>query len=418
MADMVQVILWIVYFVSLYFTLFWFVVFMENWEKLRPIKRRLNRFPFVTVVIPALNEEAHIENTTMSVLDLDYPKEKLQVIVVNDGSTDKTAQIVERLMITHKNLRLINQRNQGKAVALNKGLAAAKGEFFVCMDADSVVERDALKTMLPCFEDQRVGLVLPLMKAQQPKNLMQRMQFVEYIINIFLRKIMGFLDCIHVGPGPFSVYRKSVLQKLGGYEEGNITEDLEITLRLQKHGFRVVQVMDAIVYTETPSNLKAYYQQRNRWMKGGVINGLKYRDVMFNADYGDFGLIQLPVLVLSGLLALALLLTSTYQILNPVYSFVNKLKFVHFDILTFIMNLQTNFNPLDVRYLNAVIFATTLFFTLVMLHLAYKYTQEKMSSKNIPTVVIFIFIYFFILGIIWLGVVKDLVTGNKLGWEK
>lgn len=131
------IIIWGAYVVSLYFTIFWLLVYLDFGaeDKIKPLKK----YPKVTIAIPAYNEEKTIAETIKSAVNLDYPKNKLEILVINDGSRDKTKQITELLTKKYSNVKLINQINQGKAVALNTALSKAKGEFFICLDADSFI---------------------------------------------------------------------------------------------------------------------------------------------------------------------------------------------------------------------------------------------------------------------------------------
>ncbi len=417
MITTFEIILWVTYFVSLYFTVFWFIVFVEKFETIDDKNtKRLNSFPVVSIVIPAYNEENNILETINSVLKINYPRDKLEVIVVNDGSTDSTRAKVEAFIKKSKRVILINQKNQGKAAALNKGLKMARGDFFVCLDADSVVTPEALNQLLPYFDNPKVALALPLMKAKKPSNLLQRIQFREYLINIFLKKLMGYLDCIHVAPGPFSVYRRSVLERVGGFEVGNITEDLEMTLRIQKHNYKIVQDMHAEVFTSTPKNWRSYYKQRSRWNRGGIINGLKYKDLLFNKEYGDFGLIQAPVLLLSGLLAMIMFSSIIYYLIKPNLPQLLNLSLVNFDILPFIMNWKLNFTMLDLSFPKVTIFFVMLFFTSFTLYLSHRFTKEKVSSKGVLSLVFYLFFYFLLLGFVWFGMVKDFITTKEISW--
>jgi len=144
------------------------------------------------------------------------------------------------------------------------------------LDADSYVSKDALHKILPEFTNDNIAAVLPLLKVRNPKNFLQKMQWLEYIVNMFYKELMSKLDCVHVSPGPFSVYKKSILMKIGGFDENNLTEDLEITLRLQKYNYRIVQLLNTDVHTIAPETFKELYKQRNRWFKGAVLNAVAY----------------------------------------------------------------------------------------------------------------------------------------------
>ena len=134
----------------------------------------------------------------------------------------------------------------------------AKGEFFACLDADSYVEKDTLTKMLVLYEkenDPDLTIVTPAMKVKKPKNLIQKLQRVEYILTLFVSRLMSRLDCIYVAPGPFSLYRKKTIIDMGGFEVGNLTEDQEIAYRAQKHQYKIKQCYNAYVYTIAPKTL-------------------------------------------------------------------------------------------------------------------------------------------------------------------
>lgn len=417
MAFVLETLLWITYFLSLYFTIFWFIVFIEKWEVMKEEKpKKLISFPMVSIVIPAYNEQDSIIETIQSTIDLEYPKEKLEIIVVNDGSTDLTRERVEKFIKKHNNIFLINQTNKGKAAALNNALEKSKGEIFICLDADSTVMSSSLIKMLPHFEDKKVAAVVPLMKAKEPKNLLQTLQFREYLVNVFLKKLMGYLDCIHVTPGPFSTYRKSVIKKLGGFEVGNITEDLEMAMRLQSHNYRIIQDMHAEVYTKTPSDLKTYFKQRSRWNKGGIINGLKYRKMIFNKEYGDFGLIQTPILIGSGILALIIMYGILFYLIEPNWNNIINLMNINFDVLTLLRNMKLNINILDLNFPRTVVFLVMVFFTSFTLYHSHKHTRESLRGKGVFSLIVYLFLYFLLLGVVWISLLKDFIIRKEQVW--
>ncbi|MFH1770913.1 MAG: glycosyltransferase [archaeon] len=402
-----SIILWGVYFISLYFVVFWLLVFFEQ-KTLDSPKRKLKNFPTVSVVIPAFNEEKTIESTILSALNLNYPKNKLEILVINDGSSDSTKSKVMAIQRRYPQVILINQKNKGKGAAMNNALRHSKGEFFVCLDADSEVEKDALIYLLPNFFEEKVACVLPLMKAKNPKNLLEKLQFTEYIVNIFYKKLMGFLHSIPVAPGPFSIFRRQILVDIGGYDENNLTEDLEITLRLQSLHYKIIQDMHAEVYTKTPRNVRAFIRQRKRWFKGGFFNGLRYRRIFFNPKYGDFGIIQAPMLVLSGVIAISLLVTVAYNIFKPYIRGFFNLKLVNFDFWTFIENLKFSFNILDMNFTNVFVFIVMFSISIFVLYLSYKSTREKVSDYGKIHIVLFLFFYFLMLGLSWILLLPEL----------
>jgi len=416
MSIYVKIMLWTSYFISLYFAIFWFLVLIDKETKTR--MRKLKRHPIVSIVVPAYNEGKNLVATLTSLINLKYPKNKLEIIIVNDGSTDNTKNAVNGFISKNKgyNIKLISKKNEGKGAALNDGLSMAKGEFFVCLDADSIVTRDALQKILPHFTDENIAVVLPLLKVDKPNNLWQKMQWLEYIINLFYKRLMSRLNCVHVAPGPFSVYRKCILKKIGGFDEDNITEDLEITLRLQSKNYRIIQLLDVEVFTIAPKTFKELYKQRNRWYKGSIINAFKYRYMIFNRKYGDFGIIQMPTIILSGLIAIILLSSLAYYGLKPYVKTIYNSIFINFDFYTLIRTFNFDFNLLDLNYTAILVSITMLFISILIIRKSHAAANEKPDKHGIFSLISYIFFYFLVIGFIWIGIIFDFAFGKKQKW--
>jgi len=414
LLSAVEIVTWIICFVCMYFTLFWLLVFLEHD---RPSRRRVLRtFPRVTIVIPAYNEERSLAATIDSALGLDYPERKLEIIVVDDGSTDKTKQIAQAYCRKHASVRLISQPNSGKGVALNKGLRAATGEYFICLDADSFIEPDALKVLLTEFDAPDVACALPLMKARGAKNFLQRMQATEYVVNIFYKRLMSHLDCVHVAPGPFSVYRTEIVRKVGGFDEQNLTEDLEMTVRLQRDNYKIKQSMDTVVWTLTPERFGAYVRQRKRWYKGGLFNALRYKEMLFNKRWGDFGLIQLPILIISAFVSIALILITIYSF-RPAVEYLWRMQYVGFDAFTLLRHLTFNLNLLDLDFANLFVALSLFCVSIFITYFAHVRSKEPLLKQGTSSSVLFLFVYFFLLGFVWMEIVfKDFLFGKKQRW--
>lgn len=410
------ILLWSTYFLSLYFAVFWLLVFLIKHDDKH--EKGLAETPFVTITIPAYNEQASLSGTVQSVLALQYPKEKYELLIVDDGSTDQTAAIAQKIIQENPafTIQLISQRNQGKGAGLNNALRHAKGEFFVCLDADSFVAPEALLKMLPHFSDDHVAAVLPALKVHNPKNTLERLQWYEYIINMFYKELMGKLNCVHVTPGPFSVYRTETLREIGYFDENNITEDLEIALRLQSYNYKIIQLMDPEVLTIGPSTIKELYTQRNRWFKGATLNVLKYRKMLFNKQYGDFGFIQMPTVLLSGIIALILFSTAIYYGFKPYVQNIYYLTFVHFDFLPFLMNFQFNFSLMDLNYITIFVALTMLLITLYIMRKSEVRTNERLLKYGFLTITIYMLFYFLFLGAVWVGVFYDILRRKKQQW--
>lgn len=286
-------------YLSLYFEVFLLLTYLEKRNVMKDEDKRENTFyPSVSIIVPCYNEEKTVEKTLHSILALDYPKEKLEVVVVNDGSTDNTAQVLETFLSIPE-MRIFHKENGGKYTALNFGLEKTSGELVGCLDADSFVEKDALKKIVAHFEEKEVMSVVPSIIVHSPSSLIQMIQRVEYEWGVFFRKMLSYVGAVYVTPGPFSIFRRSVFVDLGEYVEGHKTEDLEIALRMQKHHYKIANAHKAFVHTNAPQTLKSLYKQRLRWTYGFLKNAIDYKDLFFKKHYGQLGLLILPMATLT-----------------------------------------------------------------------------------------------------------------------
>ncbi len=411
----------VMYFVSIYFAVFWLSIILENGIN-DPIVNKKKKFPSVTVAIPVFNEEKSVVGTIESVLGLDYPSKKLQVIIVDDCSTDNTALVVKNYL-KNKNFKGVDVKyiahavNKGKGAALNTALNVSNSELFICLDADSFVESSVLKEVIPYFEDNVVASVLPLMKLQKVKGFTLGLQYVEYLVNFFLKKVMSILDCVHVTPGPFASYRRNVLVKLGGFDENNLTEDQEIALRLQKENYKIIQLIGPKVYTLGPETLKGWFSQRNRWYKGTLFNMKQYKNLFFNKEYGEFGMFHLPMVLGAALLSIFFAFFVLWQhMILPLLSKLYDMSFISFDVGLMSSVWLERFSVLDINY--GLIFFTfvVMSFGLAWIIYAFKYTEESFSSQGFFSASLFMVIYPFFLSLVWLGVVFDVVRNKKQKW--
>ncbi len=318
---MIEYIIWGLSFLSLWTTLFWINYIYFQDEK----KGRLKQLPTVSIVIPSFNEEKTIGRTIVSLVNLDYPKEKLEVIVVNDGSTDETARIVRQIIKKHPqySIRLINKENAGKAVALNTALKIAKGELFACIDADSVADENALKSIMDNFAEPNTGIVISVVKVEKPNCFYERIQKAEYVMSNFVRRLTSSLGTLAIAHGGFSVLRTSILRKIGGFSnENGMTEDLEVAMRMRYNGYGVKMQWGSFSHTHVPKSFKALWKQRIRWYRGYIYNHLKFKDMFFNAKYGLYGLFQMPLNALAVLTMLTTVSVISYGLIKDAYEFM------------------------------------------------------------------------------------------------
>ncbi len=334
MAEIQTLILYCSLFLSLFFEVFLLITYLEVREEIsfeeQYVGKDIKRFPTVTVIVPCFNEEYTVNKTIKSILNLDYPKDKLSVITVNDGSTDKTLRELAKFK-NHPQVSILSKENGGKHTALNLALEHVKSALVGCLDADSFVNSDALKKIVPFFDDVSTMAVTPSIKVYNPTSVLQYVQKIEYNWGIFLRRMLSSLGALYITPGPFSIFRTRVFKELGGYAEGHQTEDLEIALRLQKNRYKIVNSHGAHVYTTAPAQFPALYKQRVRWTYGFLNNAIDYREMFFNRKYGHIGIFILPIATSSIFSTLYIIGNALQNNLSKAFDMVTKFRTVGFD---------------------------------------------------------------------------------------
>lgn len=242
--------------------------------------------PPVTIIVPAYNEAAVILAALRSLIALDYPA--VDVIVVDDGSTDGTAGLASTLEGRHggATVRVVRKANGGKASALNTGIALARTPYVLCMDGDARLTRDTLRHAMRHFADPRVGAVAGNVKVVNRGTLWTRLQALEYIEGLNLpRRAQGFMRAVNIVPGPIGVFRRDVLAAVGGYDADTYAEDADLTLKVLTAGWHIVYEPRAIAWTEAPESLLDLIKQRYRWTRG-ILQALRKRSAWLLSPKG------------------------------------------------------------------------------------------------------------------------------------
>ena len=287
-------------FVSLYSVFLVLLIYLRNKDKLY-FEKEARKFYDISVVIPAYNKEDSIVDTVNAVRNIDYPKDKIEIIVVDDGSKDKTAEIARNI----DGIRFFEKSyNSGKSDSVNFGIRNARGEIIAVIDADSYPEKDSFKKMIGYFDDPDVGAVTASCFVRNTGKLIEKLQAVEYFLIAFGRKILDFVDSVYVTPGSLSMYRKKILVELGGFDTKNITEDIEIAWKILKNKYKNRMCLSAKVYTDVPDTLRKWWRQRLRWNIGGFQTVHKYRDSFFKKKLNMFGLFVVPRFFISHVLSI------------------------------------------------------------------------------------------------------------------
>lgn len=371
------------WYIFLFIAIMWLLVLIRYGEEFKRTNiKRSKKLPSVSILVPAHNEEQYIEMCLKSLLNINYPKHLFEIIVIDDASTDKTSEIVKKF----KKVKLLrNKTNKGKAYSLNKAIKIAKGEIIACIDADSIVEKDILMKMVGYFEDKKVASVTPALKVFKPRNWLEKIQATEYLLNIFLRKSLDLIDSIHVTPGVFSLYRKSVLEEVGGFDENNLTEDMEIALKIQSAGYRITNCLDAVSYTICPSDFRSLLKQRIRWYRGALQNTVKYKHMLFKPTYGNLGVFFLPFNLISIIAVILLFSIIISDFLQEVWRFIWHFNLIDWNFTVFLKNLEINFESLIFELTSSQIVFTILGLTFAsyLLLKSFSVTREKFSLNKI-----------------------------------
>ncbi|MCX4400372.1 glycosyltransferase [Streptomyces sp. NPDC059837] len=254
----------------------------------------------VSVLVPAYNEAKCIENTVRSLMESEHP---VEVLVVDDGSSDGTARIVEDLRLP--NVRVVRQHNAGKPAALNRGLANARHDIVVMMDGDTVFEPATVRELVQPFADPSVGAVAGNAKVGNRDSLIGAWQHIEYVMGFNLdRRMYDILGCMPTIPGAVGAFRRSALERVGGMSDDTLAEDTDITMALHRDGWRVVYAEKARAWTEAPESVQQLWSQRYRWSYGTMQAIWKHRGALVErGPSGRFGRVGLPLVSLFMVLA-------------------------------------------------------------------------------------------------------------------
>lgn len=246
----------------------------------------------VSVLVPAYNEAKCIEQTVRSLVASDHP---IEVLVIDDGSSDGTARIVENLALP--GVRVVRQLNAGKPAALNRGIANAKYDLIVMMDGDTVFEPTTVRELVQPFGDPRVGAVAGNAKVGNRDSLIGAWQHIEYVMGFNLdRRMYDVLRCMPTIPGAVGAFRRSALERVGGMSDDTLAEDTDITMAMHRDGWHVVYAEKAVAWTEAPESVQQLWSQRYRWSYGTMQAIWKHRrSVLERGPSGRFGRVGMPL---------------------------------------------------------------------------------------------------------------------------
>jgi cellulose synthase/poly-beta-1,6-N-acetylglucosamine synthase-like glycosyltransferase len=371
-ADLSSIGLPIMYAIS-YFLLFngIYLLFVRlenqnNMESPKPDKKYS-----ITVIVPMYNGAKHIKECVDSLLNMDYPKEKVEILVIDDGSTDNSYEIAKKI----KGIKAYRKNHAGKSAAVNYGIKKAKGELIGILDVDSSVSQNALIKMVGFFKDKKVAAVHSGLRAKNNDRFIEKFQELEYMFSLFFKKMFSMIDGLYVTPGVFSVFRASVFREIGVFDTSEMSEDLEIAFRIISKKYVIKCAIDAKTYTVVPDKFKDLTRQRVRWNCGLARNLSRYRHLL-STNYGELGYFVLPFTIIGHL---TIMVFFSYVLANFTITLINNLILMSIiGVETYLRGMLT-FN-MAWGFLQSKIFFYTLLTTalgIIFLYYSKKYTGSK-----------------------------------------
>lgn len=402
-------------FISLFFEVFLLITYLEVREEIKledaHIAKGLATFPSVSVIVPVWNEAKTIIGTVDSLLALDYPQDKLKLILVDDGSTDSTWEVMSQFK-NNPQFTILRKENGGKHTAVNLALENVDTDLVGCLDADSFVSPDALKKIVPYFDDAETMAVTPSIKIYEPEGVLQRIQKTEYSWSIFLRRMLSSMGALYVTPGPFSIFRTRVFRELGNYRHAHLTEDMEMAMRMQKNHYKIVNSHGAHVYTVAPRKLGALVKQRVRWTYGFLNNAIDYRELFFNKKYGNMGMFIMPIATLSTFTSLIMVSRLFVSFASNIFRNITRFEAVGF-------NYKFSFPTFDWYFINTgvlpIIVTTALLLTLVILFFSIRMADGKFKLSR--GLFYYLFLYVFLTPLWLTRALFNTVFKRKISWR-
>lgn len=392
-------------FVSIYLLFLFTLLYYNNKKHLFDFPETKKKYS-ISVIVPCWNEEKTVQNTIDSIFEIDYPIK--EVFVINDGSTDKTREIVEGLLKKYPKLNLINKENSGKGDSINQGIKLAKGELIVVVDADSYPAKDSFGKMVGYFDDEKVGAATCIFVPRNRSKFFEKLQVIEYNMIALTRKLLGFVDAIYVTPGPLAMYRKSVLEEIGGFDAKNITEDIEIAWHINQAGYKIRMCLSTSATTTAPDKIKAWYRQRRRWGVGGLQCIEKYRKEFFKK--GMLGMFIVPFFIIQFFLGVLGLSVFFYLFVTKVLS--------NFLFVTYSVSMEVplltmeslHITPSFLNYLGIILFIFSFAFTLVILSVM---KDSMMNKQNIFNILFFSIVYLTVYPFITISSIYNYLKKDK-----
>jgi cellulose synthase/poly-beta-1,6-N-acetylglucosamine synthase-like glycosyltransferase/peptidoglycan/xylan/chitin deacetylase (PgdA/CDA1 family)/uncharacterized protein YxeA len=407
--DVVILFFSITSFILLMFIrLFWLVKVNKNSPKYVD-----DYYPHVSIIIPGYNEESVCVQTVESLINQKYPN--YEIIYVDDGSKDRSYEILKIKYILNPRVKIFKKINGGKASALNYGISKSKNDIVIMVDADTQFKKDSIKNLVKHFQNPKIGAVAGNVQvgndyftqkangAKNPKfNLLTIFQRLEYITSQnFFREAFELVNIITIVSGAIGAYRKQAVMEVGGVSTDTLAEDGNLSFDVLAKGWKIVYERNAISLTEAPENLHALYKQRVRWAFGNIQVLWKNRNIMLNRKFGWLGFLAMPFAwnCFIGL------------IIGPFVSLLT-VSYASYDV---VVNGQMT---ADSKLILTAIFWYTIFMLVELTVVSVSVWRDPSTSKFrlIPFFFIYTFLFPFFLFIVSISVIIKIFKGTPQGW--
>ncbi len=355
----------------------------------------------ISIVMPCYNEADSIGDAIENLLNMNYPKEMIEIIVVDDKSKDNSVEIIKKYVKKYKNVRLIvNERNSGGAAEpTNIGIKAAKYDYIAVADADSYPEKDALIKMIGFLQnDKKIGGVTGAVLSKEKGTFMQQMQYLEYVVISFARKLLDYVDSVYVTPGPFALYRKKILFEVGLFDPKNMTQDIEIVWKMMSHGYKARMSLSAKIYSITPKTFKQWWRQRVRWNIGGTQTIVKYKRWTFRKNM--LGMFVIPFFVSSLFIGVIGISLFTYLAVRRILLTYFSTKYAFLANGAFPKLITLSFNPSVLNFFGFALFILGCAYTIFAIR---SMKEFKLKDINVFNLIFFLTLYLMIYPLIMIS---------------
>lgn len=410
MANFLTGVFLVYTFVGFYFMFLFLLIYFQNKKRVLTVPKMTKKYP-ISMVITCYKEGNSVGKAIDNLVNNGYDNLK-KIVVVDDCSPDNSFEIIKKYEKKYPDLVMAVQtpKNTGCAAgAKNYGSKFVDTELIGFTDGDSYPEKGALKSIMGFFDNKNVGAVTSTVLVKNRNKLLLRIQAVEYIVIKFTRKLLGFIGSIYVTPGPLAVYRRSAFEKIGKFDERNLTEDIEITWRMLYNGYDVEMSVPSKVYSIAPDKFKDWFRQRVRWNKGGIQCIFKYMNTF--GKRGMLGAFVLPFFVFSWLLGVFGLGMLLYRIIRTLV--------IRFLLTTYSVEAHTavlrledvSLNPTILTYIGLVLLVVSVGYSLIALFSIREKSEHR--KPTILTFIIFEFFYLLMYPIILIRSAYELAMGRK-----